>query len=178
MVGYQKLKSYICLFPLSRLVAIVFFSIHYLIKHQATMSTNNNHSSRASKDVLPKWLNSTNSEQTLPKISGDKLMKLMSNWHDITALSLSNRECTQIIDFEGLSKLRRLDISGNKLKRLQGMRNVADIGMLNVSNNNLEGRYDFAYNYSYSYCYYHPYYYYPLLTITIFNNNYLLLPYY
>jgi hypothetical protein len=108
--------------------------------NQQAMSTNNNHSSRASKDVLPKWLNSINKEQSLPKISGDKLNRMMSNLSDITALTLSNRECTQIIDLEGLSKLRRLDISGNKLKRLAGMRSVADIGMLNASKNNLTGR--------------------------------------
>lgn len=103
------------------------------------MSTNNNHSSRTSKDVLPKWLTSINKEQSLPKISGDKLNRMMSNLTDITALTLSNRQCTQIVDLQGMSKLRRLDISGNKLKRLAGMRNVTDIGMLNASNNNLQG---------------------------------------
>jgi Leucine-rich repeat (LRR) protein len=104
------------------------------------MSTNNNHSSRASKDILPKWLKTVNPDQSMPKISGDRLTRMMSNMSDITALTLSRRECTQVVDLQGLSKLRRLDLSGNQLKRLAGMRSVADIGMLNVSNNNLQGR--------------------------------------
>ena len=105
------------------------------------MSTNNNHSSRPSKDVLPKWTGTGNQDQTLPKVSGDKLNRMMKNMEDITALTLSNRGCTQIVDLDGLSKLRRLDISGNFLKRLSGMRCVPDLGMLNVSNNKLNGRY-------------------------------------
>ncbi len=104
------------------------------------MSTNNNHSSRPSKDVLPQWLNPSDKDQTMPKISGEKLNRMMSNLGAITAITLSNRDCSQITDLLGLSKLRRLDISSNKLKRLQGMSHTPNLGMLNVSNNNLEGR--------------------------------------
>lgn len=100
------------------------------------MSTNNN---RLGKEVQPIWLNGDNS-QALSRISGAKLQRLMSNSiEELTALSLKGREITKIDDFRGFIKLQRLDLSENKIKKLHGLLDLKCLGMLNLSNNLLDG---------------------------------------
>jgi Leucine-rich repeat (LRR) protein len=102
------------------------------------MSTNNN---RLGKEIQPIWLESDDSKTSsaFSKISGAKLQRLMSNSiEDLTALSLKGREITKIEDFHGLNKVQRLDLSENKLKRLGGLSDLKSVGLLNVSNNQLD----------------------------------------
>lgn len=99
------------------------------------MSTNNN---RLGKEIQPAW--NGNTDQNFSRISGAKLQRLMSNSiEDITALSLKGREITKIDDFRGFLKLQRLDLSENKIKKLHGFLDLKCLGMLNLSNNLLDG---------------------------------------
>jgi hypothetical protein len=104
------------------------------------MSTNNN---RLGKEIQPQWLASSDASSSSPsltKISGSKLQRLMSNSiEEVTALSLKGKDITKVEDFRGFNKLQRLDLSENKLKRLSGLSDLRSLGMLNVSNNQLEG---------------------------------------
>lgn len=103
------------------------------------MSTNNN---RLEKEVRPDWKDEEAQACQIKKFSADKLQRLLAptcSADTITALSLSERGVTTIENTMGLSSLRRLDLSKNKLKRLSQLENLSTLGMLNVSGNELAG---------------------------------------
>eukprot|EP01041_Mallomonas_annulata_P012009 gene12009-25159_t len=102
------------------------------------MSTNNN---RTGKEVRPQWKDGSDSAPTvMKKVSGAKLGNFIQNQlGDITALSLEGCQIEKIEDLVGLSSLQRLNLSKNKLHRLCGLNDTPNLGMLNLSNNCLDG---------------------------------------
>ena len=103
------------------------------------MSTNNN---RLGKEVHPEWKDEESKSSRVKKLSTAKLEKLWgpaTSADKITALALSSRGICSIEDTNGLSSLKRLDLSKNNIKRLSNMSNLTTLGMLNVSCNKLTG---------------------------------------
>lgn len=103
------------------------------------MSTNNN---RLGKEVQPAWRDEEARSASIKKLSAEKLRRMIAESQrveDITAMSLCERGVQSIEDLDGLSALRRLDLSKNKLRRLRCLSSLPSLGMLNVSENDFEG---------------------------------------
>ena len=105
------------------------------------MSTNNNHWSRSEKEVKPVFKHSGGNGPAFAHLDSVKLQSLMSNkLSDCNAVTLSNHSISKIVDMELFSsKLRRLDLSKNKLTRLACFSGLKGLSMLNVSENDLQG---------------------------------------
>lgn len=102
------------------------------------MSTSNN---RYNNEIQLTWKDEESKLCKIQKLSAEKLSKLMApnskRLEEITSLSLSSRQMSQIDNMRGLKKLARLDISKNNLTRLQHLNDVPQVTLLNVSQNDL-----------------------------------------
>jgi hypothetical protein len=105
------------------------------------MSTNNNHWSRNEKEIKPIFKHQGGDGPSFAHLDSVKLQSLVSNkLSDCNAVTLSNRGMTKIVDMDLFSsKLRRLDLSKNKLTRLACFSGLKGLSMLNVSENDLQG---------------------------------------
>ncbi len=105
------------------------------------MSTNNNHSSRSEKETKPRWKCEEDGTSRFGRLSSSKVQERMSNdLSECNAVTLSERGIKEIVDLSKFSgKLRRLDLSKNKLGRLACFQTLSGLSMLNVSENELQG---------------------------------------
>jgi hypothetical protein len=90
------------------------------------MSTNNN---RYNNEIRPIWLSKVHETKQIQTLSGAKLERMVSNdLSRCTAVSLANRSIKRIDDLKCFGKqLRRLDLSGNELSRLQGFVSLSQL---------------------------------------------------
>ena len=104
------------------------------------MSTSNN---QYGQEVRPVWRDgAAELERKLGKLSVLRLAaegRITNDTRTITAASFEDRGVTQIADFDGLSSVRRLNLSRNAIKRLAGLSAVPALSLLNCSHNALEG---------------------------------------
>ncbi|ODQ77328.1 hypothetical protein BABINDRAFT_163587 [Babjeviella inositovora NRRL Y-12698] len=65
-------------------------------------------------------------------------------FHDLQALDLSSNKLSRLNNIQHLIHLRELTVTGNRLDSIDGLQNLSNLARLNLSNNNLSGTIDFT----------------------------------